>query len=93
MGRASRASLRFRQIVLGSVGYLVFDEADRMLDMGPSASVMKPAAGFEPQIRDIVQLGCGWWVLAWRWMILVGGWELLGPPGAIPLKAFKGGAI
>ncbi|CAK8993289.1 unnamed protein product [Durusdinium trenchii] len=36
--------LEFRQVTLSSVGYLVFDEADRMLDMG-----------FEPQIREIVR--------------------------------------
>eukprot|EP00667_Euglena_gracilis_P002404 EG_transcript_2406 len=36
--------LQAREVDLSSVGYLVLDEADRMLDMG-----------FEPQIRDIVR--------------------------------------
>jgi ATP-dependent RNA helicase DDX5/DBP2 len=35
--------LEGRQVSLSQVSYLVFDEADRMLDMG-----------FEPQIRKIV---------------------------------------
>eukprot|EP00930_Biecheleria_cincta_P073174 TRINITY_DN604_c1_g1_i2.p1 TRINITY_DN604_c1_g1~~TRINITY_DN604_c1_g1_i2.p1 ORF type:complete len:823 (-),score=133.07 TRINITY_DN604_c1_g1_i2:195-2642(-) len=35
--------LEYRQVDLRSIGYLVFDEADRMLDMG-----------FEPQIRKIL---------------------------------------